>query len=177
MSVRRLSAALIAVLAGWGGVPASAQPEDLTRGKTPTQLFASDCADCHRNPRGLAKSDARSLAGFLRVHYTASKESAAAIAEYLVSLGAGSPQRASPRPAPSAAKPPVPREPSKEPPSQTAAPAAKPSEASAPRPPEPASEPKPASAAAPPETPAAVSAPPPAPAPAAPASPPAASPQ
>jgi len=159
----RLFVASLAVLAGWGGTPALAQPEDLNRGKTPAQLFASDCADCHRNPRGLAKSDARSLAGFLRVHYTASKESAAAIAEYLAALAAdprGGPARpAAPRPAPSAAKPAATP--------TAAAPAAKPAEGSPPKPPEAAGEAKPA------ETPAAAPA---APA-AAPPAPPAANPQ
>lgn len=162
MSDLRLFVASLAVLAGWGGTPALAQPEDLNRGKTPAQLFASDCADCHRNPRGLAKSDARSLAGFLRVHYTASKESAAAIADYLAALAAdprGGPARpAAPRPAPSAAKPAV---------TPAAAPAAKPAEATTPKPPEAAGEAKPA------ETPAAAPA---APA-AAPPVPPAANPQ
>ena len=164
MSGRRLFLAVIAVLVGWGGSPVLAQPEDLTRGKTPAQLFATDCADCHRNPRGLAKADTRTLAGFLRVHYTASRENAAAIAEYLVSLGAGPARPAPPRTAPSAAKPPAS-------PSQTAtpagssapaAPAAKPSDASSSKPAEAASEPKPAPAPAPPETPAAAPASPPA---------------
>lgn len=138
---RRLFAVMIAIFAGWGGASALAQPEDLTRGKSPAQLFASDCADCHRSPRGLAKSDARSLAGFLRVHYTASKESAAAIAEYLVSLRADPrPARpAAPRPAPSAAKPPQ---------EQSAAPAGKPSESGVAKPAETAREPKPVTPAA-----------------------------
>jgi hypothetical protein len=62
--------------------------EDLTRGKTPAQLYASDCAECHRNPRALGnRTSAYSLSSFLRVHYTASRESAAALANYLVALG------------------------------------------------------------------------------------------
>lgn len=156
----RLFVASVVMLAGWGGGQASAQPEDLNRGKTAAQLFASDCAGCHRNPRGLAKSDARSLAGFLRVHYTASRESAAAIAEYLVSVQAD-PRAGSPRPAPSAAKPAAPAQ-SQGP--APAAPAAKPSEATPVKPTEPASEPKPA-APVPAET------PPPAAAPSPPANP------
>jgi hypothetical protein len=142
-----------------------AAPEDLNRGKTPAQLFASDCADCHRNPRGLAKRDANSLTAFLRVHYTVSKESAAAIAGYLVSLGAdprpGS-SRPSPRTAP--AKPSASQEQAR-PPKEGAQPAVKPSE------PATSAEPTPATPS--------VAAPPPPPAPAAPTSsePPAANPQ
>jgi hypothetical protein len=133
--------------------------EDLNRGKTPAQLFASDCADCHRNPRTLAKREnAGALADFLRVHYTASRESAAAIAAYLVSLGpdprSGSGRPATQRPRPAASQdqskshqtrpatlpaepdPPVP--PETVPPAPAAAPA-----------PEPANEPTPAAPADP----------------------------
>jgi hypothetical protein len=85
--VSRLVPVLAVTAAGLSAGPAPAQ-EDLNRGKSPAQLFASDCADCHRSPRALGKRDnANALAGFLRVHYTASRESAAAIANYLVSLG------------------------------------------------------------------------------------------
>jgi hypothetical protein len=100
----RLFAALIGIFIGCGAAPAAAQPEDLSRGKTPAQLFASDCADCHRNPQGLAKTDVRSLTGFLRVHYTSGRESAAALAEYLLSF-ASRPERPARPPAPSAGKP------------------------------------------------------------------------
>jgi hypothetical protein len=79
----------VLVLAGAGLSTGSVlAQEDLNRGKTPAQLFASDCAECHRNPRSISKRDnANALADYLRVHYTASRESAAAIAGYLVSLG------------------------------------------------------------------------------------------
>jgi hypothetical protein len=84
---RRTIVMLVAAAAAFGAGPAKAQ-EDLTRGKTPAQLYASDCAECHRNPRALGnRSSAYSLAGFLRVHYTASRESASALANYLVGLG------------------------------------------------------------------------------------------
>src|SRR5262245_24355836 len=66
--------------------PAASQ-ESLDRGKTPAQLFASDCSPCHKSPQGLAKSGGLfGLDGFLREHYTASRESAAAIANYLKSM-------------------------------------------------------------------------------------------
>jgi hypothetical protein len=89
--------------------PAAAPP---TRGenlsaKPAAQLFASDCtgAGCHKGPQGLAKDrGAGSLASFLREHYTNSRESAAAIAAYLVSVpGArGDPKQ---QPSRAAAKP------------------------------------------------------------------------
>jgi hypothetical protein len=49
-------------------------------------LFASDCtgAGCHKGPQGLGKRFG--LASFLREHYTNSRESAAALANYLASL-------------------------------------------------------------------------------------------
>ena len=59
---------------------------DYSAGKTPAQLFSSDCSACHKTPRGLAKTrDVRSLAGFLREHYTSKAESAGALANYLLS--------------------------------------------------------------------------------------------
>ena len=68
-------------------VPLRAQ-ENLDSGKTAAQLFASDCALCHKTPKGLAKPGRSSeLDGFLREHYTASRESAAAIAAYLRAAG------------------------------------------------------------------------------------------
>jgi hypothetical protein len=134
LSVRTVTLGLaVAALAAMAG-GAQAQ-EDLNRGKTPAQLYASDCVECHRNPRALGqRDDANALAAFLRVHYTASRESAAAIAAYLVGLGkepqrgAGRPSR--PRPASSG---------------HAAQPAAKPAEATTPRASQPAPEPAAAS--------------------------------
>ena len=70
------------------GVPLRAQ-ENLDFGKSPAQLFASDCAICHKSPQGLAAKGGGilGLEGFLREHYTASRESAAAIAGYLRAAG------------------------------------------------------------------------------------------
>lgn len=63
--------------------PAGAQ-ENLDHGKSAAQLFASDCAICHKSPNGLGKAGGVfGLDSFLRVHYTASKESASALAKYL----------------------------------------------------------------------------------------------
>jgi hypothetical protein len=79
---RRIMVAVVA-LAVWAAGSAAAQ-ENLDKGKTPAQLYASDCAICHKSPRGLAKGAGRfGLDNFLREHYTASHESAAVISAYL----------------------------------------------------------------------------------------------
>jgi hypothetical protein len=67
--------------------PAGAQ-ENLDHGKTAAQLFASDCAICHKTPQGVARAGGRyRLDEFLRQHYTASRESAAVLAAYLQAIG------------------------------------------------------------------------------------------
>src|SRR5258708_1331972 len=84
--VRRGMRAAIGMVALCVAVPASAQ-ENLDLGKSPAQLFASNCAICHKSPQGLAKAGGMfGLDGFLREHYTASKESASALAGYLKSM-------------------------------------------------------------------------------------------
>jgi hypothetical protein len=80
-------------------VPATAQ-ENLDLGKSPAQLFAANCAVCHKSPQGLAKAGGLlGLDSFLREHYTASKESASALAGYLKSMepAPGGPGRATKR--------------------------------------------------------------------------------
>lgn len=106
--VRHLTAVAVLALtavearAQWGGpsppaaVPAPSAPaaQGGSRGenfsaKPPAQLFASDCtgAGCHKGPQGLGAGRGQgSLTGFLREHYTNSRESAAALAGYLVSV-------------------------------------------------------------------------------------------
>jgi hypothetical protein len=65
-----------------------ASAQDLTQGKTPAQLFAGDCAACHKSSQGLAKdNDPRSLATFLREHYTTKPEMAEALAAYVIANG------------------------------------------------------------------------------------------
>ena len=69
-------------------VPSTSRGENFSA-KPPAQLFASDCtgAGCHKGPQGLSGGRGQgSLAGFLREHYTNSRESAAALAAYLVSV-------------------------------------------------------------------------------------------
>jgi hypothetical protein len=74
------------------GAAATAQAQDYSAGKTPAQLFASDCSGCHKSPQGLAKGyDVRSLASFLREHYTSKKESAGALASFVAAAGGGAP--------------------------------------------------------------------------------------
>jgi hypothetical protein len=82
---------------------------DYSRGKTPPQLFASDCSACHRTPQGLAAGrDARALTAFLHDHYTTKIEWAGLLANYLVGVGGAKSQRApvtSPTAAPATAAP------------------------------------------------------------------------
>jgi hypothetical protein len=77
-----------AVTAGlWAGAAAA---QDYSAGKTAAQLFQSDCTACHKSPAGLAKGrDVRSLASFLKEHYTTKEESAVALAAYLTGAGPG----------------------------------------------------------------------------------------
>jgi hypothetical protein len=64
--------------------------ENLDLGKSPAQLFAANCSLCHKSPQGLAKAGGiLGLDSFLREHYTASKESAGALAAYLKSMDTG----------------------------------------------------------------------------------------
>jgi outer membrane biosynthesis protein TonB len=76
--------------------PTAAQ-ESLDQGKSPAQLFASDCSICHKTTAGLSKGRSGAFGGlkdFLREHYTASKEAAAAIASYVEATDKGPPPAA-----------------------------------------------------------------------------------
>jgi mono/diheme cytochrome c family protein len=78
---------LMAVLLLALAAPAGAQ-ENLDSGKSGAQLFASNCALCHKSAQALNKSGGLfGLSGFLREHYTASRESADIIATYVQSFG------------------------------------------------------------------------------------------
>jgi hypothetical protein len=81
----RLVAAGLA-LAALGG--AACAQEDFDRGKTGAQLYASDCAICHKSVQRLNPDVGGlfGLRGFLEQHYTASREAAAAVAAYLQSV-------------------------------------------------------------------------------------------
>src|SRR5437868_567565 len=85
--MRLLGPCVLALLAAFAGDGARAQ-QDLDAGKTGPQLYAQDCAACHRSPQGLARNlSAGSLVGFLRQHYTSSSTSAGAVAAYLLAAG------------------------------------------------------------------------------------------
>jgi hypothetical protein len=74
--------------------------QDLSAGKTPAQLFSSDCSACHHLPNGLCKKyNTGSLTDFLRAHYTTKPDSAGALARYVTGFAT---LRAAPVTAPSA---------------------------------------------------------------------------
>ena len=78
---------IFGVVGSLAAAPAGAQ-ENLDSGKSGAQLFASNCALCHKSAQALRKSGGvLGLSGFLREHYTSSRESAVIIATYLESLG------------------------------------------------------------------------------------------
>lgn len=87
MGINRSTGLAMAILALGLAGPVGAQ-ESLDAGKTGAQLFASDCALCHKSPQSLAKSGGLfGLSGFLKQHYTASQETANVVAKYLESFG------------------------------------------------------------------------------------------
>jgi hypothetical protein len=75
---------------------------NIDQGKSPSEIFANDCAVCHKTTRGLAAGkNSLMLSGFLREHYTASRDQAAALAAYVLGAGGGS----GPPPPPPSQKP------------------------------------------------------------------------
>jgi hypothetical protein len=81
-----LAAGAVLTVAGAGSAGAQ---ENLDQGKNGAQLYAGSCALCHKTPQGLAARGGGMLGlqSFLREHYTASRESATAIAAYLEAAG------------------------------------------------------------------------------------------
>jgi hypothetical protein len=70
----------------------AAAAQDFTAGKSPAQVFNSDCTACHRSAAGLAKGrDARALASFLKEHYTTKPEYASAVASYVATFTGAAP--------------------------------------------------------------------------------------
>jgi hypothetical protein len=93
---------------------------NIDQGKSPAEIFANDCATCHKSARGLANGRGSSgLASFLVEHYTASKDQAAALAAYVMGAGGGEAAPRGPKPAAgpdrnrASAEPPPPRPPEK----------------------------------------------------------------
>jgi outer membrane biosynthesis protein TonB len=76
----------------------AAAQDNFDANKTPAQLFANDCSGCHKSPAGLSKVPGMfGVESFLREHYTASRQAAAAIAGYLKSVDAEQPAAPSKR--------------------------------------------------------------------------------
>ncbi len=73
--------------------PAVARAQvNIDQGISPAEIYASDCATCHKSPRGLAVGkNSSTLSSFLREHYTASREQAAALAAYVLGAGGNEP--------------------------------------------------------------------------------------
>jgi hypothetical protein len=64
----------------------SALPQgSIDAGKSPAQMFADTCSNCHRRPSELKRG---ASASFLRQHYTPGSQEAAAMAAYLASVPA-----------------------------------------------------------------------------------------
>jgi hypothetical protein len=73
-------------------IPMQARAQvNIDQGKSPADIFANDCAACHKSTRGLANGqNSLALSSFLREHYTASKDQANALAAYVLANGGGS---------------------------------------------------------------------------------------
>jgi hypothetical protein len=76
-----------------GLVPAIARAQvNIDQGKPAAELFETDCATCHKTARGLADGkNSLMLSSFLREHYTASRDQAAALAAYVIGAGGNAP--------------------------------------------------------------------------------------
>jgi hypothetical protein len=57
---------------------------NLDQGKTAAQLYAADCAPCHKSPQSVSNTKRFfGVESFLGQHYTSSRQSAAILAAYL----------------------------------------------------------------------------------------------
>jgi hypothetical protein len=85
--------ALAAVIVLVALAPINAAAQNLEAGKSPGQLFSSTCSACHRSPRGLLRTvPPPSLPGFLREHYTTSRDMAQQLSGFLIANGAADPR-------------------------------------------------------------------------------------
>src|SRR5271166_2177044 len=65
---------------------------NIDQGKPASELFANYCAVCHKSTRGLANGrSSLTLSLFLREHYAASSQQAAALAAYVIGAGGNAP--------------------------------------------------------------------------------------
>jgi hypothetical protein len=78
----------VACLAAALQISAADAQGNIDAGKTPAQIFGDTCAGCHRSARELR----RASASFLRSHYTAGSDEAAAMANYLAGVGGSEPR-------------------------------------------------------------------------------------
>src|SRR6476646_3464756 len=115
--VTRRLAAVIGLVAGLGPAMAHAQT-NIDQGKTPAQIFANDCAACHKPTRALANGKNRfALTEFLREHYTTSREQAAGLAAYVLGAGFGAkPANEPPKSTKAEEEPPAAEDPNSNPP-------------------------------------------------------------
>jgi hypothetical protein len=124
-SVFRRLVSVIGFLAGlapavFAGV-AQAQV-DIDQGKSPAEMFSSDCATCHKSVRGLASGkNSLMLSSFLREHYTASRQEASSLAAYVLGAGGGeaAPKGQEPKEPKTAARPGAASARAEEPPAST----------------------------------------------------------
>lgn len=95
VSVFRRFAPAIGLVAGLAPAmfPALARAQvNIDQGKSPAEIYSTDCATCHKTPRGLAAGkNSLMLSAFLREHYTASRDQAAALAAYVLGAGGAEP--------------------------------------------------------------------------------------
>src|SRR5690349_6706455 len=67
---------------------------NIDQGKPASVLFGNYCALCHKSTRGLANGrNSLTLTLFLREHYAASSQQAAALAAYVISAGGNAPAK------------------------------------------------------------------------------------
>jgi len=67
---------------------------NIDQGKPASELFGNYCAVCHKSTRGLANGrNSLTLTLFLREHYAASSQQAAALAAYVISAGGNAPAK------------------------------------------------------------------------------------
>jgi outer membrane biosynthesis protein TonB len=96
----------LAAALGLALMPAVARAQvNIDQGKPAAEIFENDCATCHKTAKGLASGkNSLMLSSFLREHYTASREQAAALAAYVVGAGGSGPAPAAQKPSQEHAK-------------------------------------------------------------------------
>lgn len=94
--MKRRVSPTIGLLAVFAPALAYAQT-NLDQGKSAAQIFAIDCAECHKAAHGLANGkNSAALTDFLREHYTTSRDQAAALAAYVLGGRGAEPAAAPP---------------------------------------------------------------------------------